>query len=217
MRKFGPLRSLLVAISLLLLSGIVCASVITYPDRNSFYAANPGVTIQGWDTLPNGTLITSLDGITYLPSTGPGTALVTSAFLPLSPPNTLGESINGFFLATDTMTFIFPSPVFAFGISINTFDTSTGGYLATDNLGDVIQSHFDPFPGFGTGEFIGFNTTNGFTSITITAPGGFAFTLDDLAYSFSPGGVPEPGSLFLLGTGLFGLARVARKRLGMRS
>ena len=193
----------------LLLTTVLSASTITYNSRASFYAANPGVTIQGWDTLPNGTLITSLDGIQYVSSNG--TALVTNAFLPLSPPNTLGESTNGFFVPTDTMTFIFPQAITAFGISINTFDTSTGGYIVTDNLGNVILSHYDPFPGFGTGEFVGYTSTIGFTSVTISAPGGFAFTLDDLAYQFGTS-VPEPGSLMLLGSGLFGIARVLRKR-----
>ena len=90
------------------------------------------------------------------------------------------------------MTFIFPSAITAFGISTNTFDTSTGGYTATDNLGDVILSFFDPFPGFGTGEFVGFTSTVGFTSVTIAAPGGICFTLDDLAYRGTGTTVREP-------------------------
>src|SRR5664279_5359914 len=93
----------------LVFAAALSASPVTYMDRVSFYAANPGVTIEGWDSLANGTLITSLNGITY--STNDGTALVTNLFLPLSPPNTLGEDVNGFFLATDTMTFVFPSPI----------------------------------------------------------------------------------------------------------
>src|SRR5215472_10708492 len=112
--------SFVVAVVLVLATAL-SASTTTYTDRISFYAANPGVTIEGWDTLANGTLITTLNGITY--STNDGTALVTNAFLPLSPPNTLGENVNGFFLASDTMTFVFPSPIRVFGISFNTFDT----------------------------------------------------------------------------------------------
>jgi hypothetical protein len=189
------------------------ASTVTYTDRVSFYAANPGVTIEGWDTLPNGTLITTLNGITY--STNDGTALVTNAFLSLSPPNTLGENVNGFFLPSDTMTFVFPSPITVFGISFNTFDTSTtGGYTATDNNGDVILSFYDPFPGQTTGQFVGFSSTVGFTSVTLAAPGGFSYTLDDLAYG---GGttIPEPGSLILLGSGVLGFAGLLRRKLSL--
>ncbi len=187
------------------------ASTITYTDRVSFYAANPGVTVEGWDALANGTLINTLNGITYI--TNDGTALVTNGFLPLSPPNTLGEDVNGFFLATDTMTFVFPSAITVFGISFNTFDASpTGGYTATDNNGNVIPSFFDPFPGFGTGQFVGYSSTVGFTSVTLAAPGGFAYTLDDLAYG---GGTttPEPGSLILFGSGILGFAGALRRKL----
>ena len=96
------MRKLSVLLTLLLLTGVVFASTTTYSDRASFYAANPGVTIEGWDGLPSGTLITVLNGITY--TTNDGTAQVTNLFLPLSTPNTLGEDVNGFFLASDLMT-----------------------------------------------------------------------------------------------------------------
>ena len=205
------MRKLSVLLTLLLLTGVVFASTTTYTDRASFYAANPGVTIEGWDSLPNGTLITVLNGITY--TTNDGTALVTNAFLPLSTPNTLGEDVNGFFLASDLMTFTFSSPITAFGISINTFDASTGGYVAADDTGNVIGSFFDPFPGFGTGEFVGYTSTTPFSSVTISAPGGFAYTLDDLAYGGSGGTVPEPSSLLLLGSGVVGLAGMIRRKL----
>lgn len=203
----------LALILLFALTGVICASTTTYTSRADFYAANPGVTIQGWDSITSGTTITSLDGINYISSTG--TALVTNAFQSLSTPNTLGEDVNGFFLPTDTMTFVFPTAITAFGVSINTFDTTTGGYTATDEHGDVILSSFDPFPGFSTGEFVGFTSTEGFTSVTIAAPGGMAFTLDDLAYGGSTSPTPEPGSLLLLGSGVVGLAGIVRRRLGL--
>jgi hypothetical protein len=203
--------SLLFALVILCASAL-SATITTYPDRVSFYAANPTVTVQGWDTLANGTLITSLDGITY--TTNDGISMVTNVYLSLSPPNTLGENVNGFFLATDTMTFTFPTAITAFGVSFNTFATAMGAYTATDSNGDVIQSVFDPFPNQATGEFVGFNSTVGFTSVTLAAPGGFAYTLDDLAYG---GGTttPEPGSLILLGSGALGLAGVLRRKLSL--
>jgi hypothetical protein len=198
----------------LVFAAALSASTTTYPDRVSFYAANPGVTIEGWDGLANGTLINTLNGITY--NSSDGTALVTNVYLALSPPNTLGENSNGFFLAADTMTFVFPSPIKVFGISFNTFDMSaTGGYTASDNLGDVIQSFLDPFPGQATGQFVGFSSTVGFTSVTLAAPGGFAYTLDDLAYGGGSTTTPEPGSLILLGSGVLGFAGLLRRKLSL--
>jgi len=206
MKKF----SLLVTV-VLLLTGALFASTTTYTTRVAFFAANPGVNVEGYDGLPSGTTFTVLDGVTYNSSVG--LALATNQFLALSPPNTLGESVNGFFLPTDTLTLIFPSPITAFGVSINTFDTTTGGYTATDNLGDVILSSFDPFPNQSTGEFVGYTSTVPFTTVTIAAPGGQSFTLDDLAWGGSGTTTPEPGSLMLLGSGVLGLAGVLRRKL----
>jgi len=175
------------------------AGIIVYPDRISFGAAVPGATVETFDEVAAPTTIlngTAFNGVTYTSSTG--NPLITSAYLPLSPPNTLGEDVNGFFAPSDTITFTFPGPVTSFGVSISTFDTSTGGYTATDNLGDVVGSFFDPFPGFSNGEFVGYTSTVPFSAVTIAAPGGFSFTLDNLSYASA---VPEPATLCLLGIG----------------
>src|SRR5664280_2156114 len=44
--------------SLLLATGMLRASVISYATRDAFYAAVPGTTIEGWDEYANGTLLT---------------------------------------------------------------------------------------------------------------------------------------------------------------
>jgi hypothetical protein len=141
----------------------------------------------------------TVNGITYSTSTA-GDALVTSAFVTSTGANGLGDTVVGFFQAADTVTFSFASPVSAFGIDVNTFDAVNGGYSGTTNAGDVVLSSFDPFPGFNTGQFLGFSSTAAFTSITIAAPGGFVYTLDTLRYV--PAQVPEPSALLLVGVGL---------------
>ncbi len=195
------------------------ASITVYSSRAAFEAAVPGATVETFDEVAAPTTIlngTSFNGVTYTSSTG--NPLITSGFTPLSPPNTLGEDVNGYFAGSDTITFTFPNPVTAFGVSINTTDNGTGVFTATDDLGNVVGSSFDPFPGLTTGEFIGYTSTLAFTTETIAAPGGSSFTLDDLSY-FPPNVVPEPSTICLAGLGALCLAgyRIRRRRRMMSS
>src|SRR5262249_30602852 len=130
-----------------------------------------------------------------------GMAIVTNIALALSPPNTLGRTPI-FFDAGDSISFSFDTPILAFGISFNTFATAPGAYLVTTNLGDVAPSSFDPFPGATPGQFAGLVSDTPFTSVVVSSPGGFSFTLHDMTYATV---VPEPASLTLLGLGTLGL------------
>ena len=193
---------------------------ITFASRAAFDAAFPGASIENWDAYAAGTTFlngSTNNGITYTSSTGD--AVVENGFLFTTAPNGLGRTGQGqgqgvdFFSGTDAMTFGFAAPLFAFGIDINTFDTTAGGYTATTNTGEVINSVFNPFPGAGTGEFVGFSSTTPFTSVTIAAPGGFDYTLDTLRdVPATTAAVPEPASLTLLGMGLSGVVAARRRR-----
>ena len=183
-------------------------ATIPFNTRAAFDAAFPNAVIENWDAYPDLTIIpdgSTLNGITYNAS-GPGEAIVTNAFLPSTFPNGLGSTPLEFFDGTQPMTFTFAMPIFAFGIDINTSATVFGAYQAVTNLGEVVFSSFNPFPGSQTGQFIGFSTTLPFTSITISSPVIFSFTLDTLRFV----AVPEPATLLLLGPGLLALARARR-------
>lgn len=187
---------------------------IPYTDRVSFGAAVAalGPVTETWDDNATDTVIPdrgTLDGITYDFSGGEG--LVTDNSLPLSFPNGLGKVDPGFFVGGESLTFSFASPIVAFGININTFATAPGSYGIMTDLLDAALSGFDPFPGFGTGQFVGLTLDTPFTSVTFANPSDFTYTLDDLTYA-SASAVPEPATLVLLGSGLFGMAACVRRR-----
>jgi hypothetical protein len=220
MRVRSELTAPLVALSAVLLwAGPAHATITPFLSRAAFDLAVPGATVETWDNNAAGTVIpdgTALDGITY---TTPGPdAAVTDGFQSLSPPNTLGDADDdGFFGPTETISFGFPGGALAFGISINTFATGTGAHQASTNLGDVAGSVFDPFPGLTTGQFIGFLSDTPFSTVTLTAPGGFSYTLDDLSFvpvTVPPVAVPGPATLILVGAGLAGAASWRRSRRG---
>jgi hypothetical protein len=201
------------------------AATITTYDRANFQAALSGGTISGqnFDSIPVGTILGTLDGVTY--GASGGDPVVTNSFLTTTPPNGLGSTSLGYFVANESATFGFSTAITAFAIDINTFAPTAGDYIVTLNLGDVVQSKFDVFPGTATGQFVGFTSDVAFDSVTISAvvdPNtGFAYpyTLDSLVYgNASAVTVPEPSSLILSGIGglaAFGLSR-RRIRLATR-
>jgi len=192
--------------------GSASASITTY-DRAGFGAAVGAVTVQNFDSITVGTILGTLNGVTYGASNGQ--PIVTNSYLTTTGSNSLASTSAGFFGSTETATFTFATPITAFGIDINTFAMLSGDYVgATTNLGNVALSEFDPFPGDSTGQFIGFTSTTPFTTVTLKGlpdPSNnlYTYTLDTLVYGSA---APEPSTLAGLGIGLSFLGLVMRKR-----
>lgn len=189
------------------------AAITASVDRAAFQAAVASGTIntQTFDGLTNGTILGTLNGVTYSASTG--SPLVTNSYLTTTSPNGLGRTGVGFFQNTDTATFAFANAITAFAIDVNTFATTNDSYRATLNTGDEVSSLFATFPGFVTGQFIGFVSNTPFSSVTIRGLSVYAYTLDTLVYgnASSVRPVPTPGTLAMLGLGLCALGWTRRR------
>lgn len=209
------IRKLLAAAALACIAAPGFSAIITTVDRATFQSAIGGGTIfgQNFDSLAHGTVLDTLDGVTY--SASGGSAVVTGMFLTTTAPNGLGSTSAGFFTSLESATFTFASPISAFAIDINTFAVTDGAYRANLSTGDLAFSRFEVFPSAVTGQFLGFVSDTAFSSLTLSALTGFSYTLDSLAWGNAEAvhPVPEPTSLMLLAAGLagFGLRRFRRK------
>lgn len=180
-------------------NGHAAQGAITQFDRVDFDTSFPGTVLEDWDIFTSGDIIfdgSEINGITYNLSSG--NAFVTSTFLPTTFPNGLGNDISGFFGSSDGITFSFAKPLTAFGIDINTFGDG-GSVIATIDTGETVNSLFDPFPAFSTGEFLGFSTDMPFSAVAISGIGSFSYTLDTLRGVEAAVPVPEyqPGLITL--------------------
>jgi hypothetical protein len=208
-------HALLGLLGLILVPTIGTTATINSIDRAAFQTAVAGGTITGqnFDSIANGTILTTpLGGVTF--GASQGDPIVTNAFLPSTSPNGLGSTSLEAFGADELATFTFANPITAFAIDVNTFASTNGAYTATLNTGDVVLSLFEAFPGFTTGQFIGFVSDTPFSNVMIASTSGFAYTLDTLQFGNAAGltPVPIPAALPLFAAGLGIVTFLARRK-----
>jgi len=111
-------------------------------------------------------------------------------------------------------TFNFASPVSSFGFWITGIQTVfTTEFTVTFNDG-TDQTLNIPINVNGGAQYFGFTDAGGTTSaITITNLSDDAWGIDDVRYGSSS--VPEPGTLVMFGSGLLGLASIARRKFNV--
>ncbi|HTV09988.1 MAG TPA: PEP-CTERM sorting domain-containing protein [Candidatus Aquilonibacter sp.] len=109
-------------------------------------------------------------------------------------------------------TFDFADPTNSFGTwitGLQTYYTSTITITFDDGTSETLDV---PINVNGGAQYFGFTDTTAFDSVTITDDSDDAWGIDDTTYN-AVAATPEPSSLFMLGTGILGLAGAVRRRI----
>jgi len=224
-------RGVVAAACTLLVAGLAQASPTFYTTEAAFFTnlTGPSHTLD-FEGLPVSTLLPSgsvVGGIAFTYTIPGFTMQIRDDFGTTSGTHYLGvNSIDGTFLSGDAFTMTFVSPVTALGLYVI---GAPGANVAGDfeltalGSGSVFNSSTpDISLTDGDAYFLGIIDPAGFTSADMNgtttncdpATGcQYVWNVDDITTA-GLASVPEPSSLFLLGSGLAGLTGVARRRRG---
>jgi hypothetical protein len=197
------------------------ATIVTFEGIAGITAFNnqtPGTVVPGSALLKN-----QIPGLTFFSNAGEGPAVLDLSTFPnitdaVSPPNVLagtapegpaGEAVICF---TCFIEVTFASPVSRVGA----FNDPTGGQiqlLATDLSGNTTFETVLASQGQFIGADTGTNNIERALFLFIAAGSVNGFSLDNLTYARVGGtAVPEPGTLWLVASGLAGAAWLRRRR-----
>jgi hypothetical protein len=194
------------------------AGLITFTERSTFDSYQPMIQTElDFDSLPTGTIASgsTIDDITFTYSFTGGVELtVTDAFDATSGANSLGTNDGGDALQDgDDLNFTFASPIKGFGLYIISPDTLEDGdfelTIGATTASLVAANIQNTLGDGGKVWFLGIQSDDAtlFSSASLTTHGGggaFTYNLDNFVTA-----VPEPSSLFLIGT--IAAAPVARR------
>jgi hypothetical protein len=201
-----------VAITLFAVSvaGAATVSTQTTPFGATQIPGLVGSTVIDFESVTPGTYSTlTLSGVTFTPDDG-NLMWVDSAYA--GGYNTFGQSLHNNYdpESFNTLTIQFSGTTSGFGFFWGASNV-TWTLTAYDSLNNAIESLALPITtDSDAGDFVGL-IDPGIASATLSGDGTDYVFIDN--FEFQPGGTgtPEPGGLLLLGSGLLGLAGVARK------
>lgn len=208
------------------------AGVASYTTLSSFQTATSGLMTENFDAasapavLLTGGATGTYGALTFHANidAGDGSLEIVNYFPTTSGSNYLGsDDSSGAFFASDSVSITFAHMITAAGLYIVTGSPVTAStFTLNAGVGTTLNSSTADVTlpaGGGYGYYLGLTSTTQFQTITIslTTPGGTAdgplWNIDDVSWGKNSAITPEPGTLLLIGTGLFAAFRRLKRPL----
>ncbi|HVP56310.1 MAG TPA: PEP-CTERM sorting domain-containing protein [Candidatus Eisenbacteria bacterium] len=198
-------------------SSLVQASTIyvqTTPLGATMIPGLVGSTVIDFESPAPGTYTTlTLSGVTFTPDSG-NLMWVDAAYA--GNYNTWGQSLHNNYdpQSFNVLTINFNGITTGFGFFWGASDTAWT-LTAYDSSSNPIESYVLPITGpSNAGDFVGL-LDPGIAWATLAGTGSDYIFVDNFEFNPTGSTIPEPGSLFLLGSGIVGIAGVFRRKLGL--